>query len=122
MPIKAFIMPQTVPNQPTKGAVAPIVASRCVPRVIPLPARASILDRNPLLNSLSGQSFREARLVYRLIDENCDRAASRPSGLDPSCSIRMAFGVPQLVSCSARRPFCPDKLQALRQPDRPGHN
>src|ERR1700736_1763926 len=26
MPMKLFMMPQTVPNRPTKGAVAPIVA------------------------------------------------------------------------------------------------
>src|SRR5258708_22457734 len=34
MPIKLFMMPQTVPNSPTKGAVAPIVASTLVPRPI----------------------------------------------------------------------------------------
>src|SRR5262245_63630888 len=32
MPMKLFMMPQTVPNNPTKGAVAPIVASTPVPR------------------------------------------------------------------------------------------
>ena len=31
MPMKLFMMPQTVPNSPTKGAVAPIVASTPVP-------------------------------------------------------------------------------------------
>ena len=32
MPMKLFMMPQTVPNRPTKGAVAPMVASTPVPR------------------------------------------------------------------------------------------
>ena len=31
MPIKLFMMPQTVPNSPTKGDVAPIVANRPMP-------------------------------------------------------------------------------------------
>ena len=31
IPIKAFMIPQTVPNNPTKGAVAPTEASRPVP-------------------------------------------------------------------------------------------
>ena len=34
MPMKLFMMPQTVPNRPTKGAVAPMVASTPVPRAI----------------------------------------------------------------------------------------
>ena len=31
MPMKLFMMPQTVPNRPTKGDVAPIVASKPMP-------------------------------------------------------------------------------------------
>src|SRR5450432_1284128 len=31
MPIKLFMMPQTVPNSPTKGAVAPMVARKLMP-------------------------------------------------------------------------------------------
>ena len=34
MPMKAFMMPHTVPNRPTNGAVEPIVASTPVPREI----------------------------------------------------------------------------------------
>ena len=32
MPMKLFMMPQTVPNKPTKGDVAPMVARTPVPR------------------------------------------------------------------------------------------
>src|SRR5262249_30627828 len=42
MPMKLFMMPQTVPNKPTKGAVAPIVASTPVPRKVRRPWLASI--------------------------------------------------------------------------------
>ena len=31
MPMKLFMMPQTVPNSPTNGAVAPIVARIAMP-------------------------------------------------------------------------------------------
>ena len=41
MPMKLFMMPQTVPNRPTKGAVAPIVASTPMPRPMRRPADAS---------------------------------------------------------------------------------
>ena len=34
MPMKLFIMPHTVPNNPTSGAVAPMVASNPVPLCI----------------------------------------------------------------------------------------
>ena len=34
MPIKLFMMPHTVPNRPTNGAVEPMVASTPVPREI----------------------------------------------------------------------------------------
>ncbi len=34
MPMKLFMMPQTVPKRPTKGAVEPMVASTPVPRVM----------------------------------------------------------------------------------------
>ena len=38
MPMKLSMMPQTVPNRSTKGAVAPIVARMPVPREIFRPA------------------------------------------------------------------------------------
>ena len=42
MPMKLFMMPQTVPNRPTNGAVAPMVASTPVPRVMLRPRATSI--------------------------------------------------------------------------------
>src|SRR5712671_6197329 len=34
MPMKLFMMPHTVPNRPTNGEVAPIVANKPVPRIV----------------------------------------------------------------------------------------
>ena len=55
MPIKLFMMPQTVPNRPTKGAVAPIVARMPVPRAMPRAGRrldAFEAGGGPLLDAL----------------------------------------------------------------------
>ncbi|CAH2405990.1 conserved hypothetical protein [Mesorhizobium escarrei] len=53
MPMKAFMMPQTVPNRPTKGAVEPIVASTPVPRDMRRAAAASMRDRREVTRSFS---------------------------------------------------------------------
>src|SRR5262245_64702491 len=42
MPMKLFMMPQTVPNRPMNGAVAPMVASTPVPRDMVRAAAASM--------------------------------------------------------------------------------
>jgi len=44
MPMKEFMIPHTVPNNPTKGAMAPMVASTPVPRAI----RRDIASLDPL--------------------------------------------------------------------------
>jgi hypothetical protein len=65
------MMPQTVPNRPTKGAVAPIVASRPVPCAMPRPARASILD-----SSIARRSLSPSEDDYRFNNTSEDAAAS----------------------------------------------
>ena len=45
MPMKLFMMPHTVPNKPTNGAVALMVASRPVPQAMSRPAAASMRSR-----------------------------------------------------------------------------
>ena len=125
MPIKAFMMPQTVPNKPTKGAVAPIVASRPVPCAMPLPARASILDSSIASRSLTPSADRPSERRSSIVASST-RSATGPFRVQPDWSsraaARKASGVPELASCSTRPPFRPDKLQALRQPDRPSHD
>ena len=52
MPMKLFMMPQTVPNRPTNGAVAPMVASTLVPRMMRRPQAASIRSSREATRSL----------------------------------------------------------------------
>ena len=51
MPIKLFMMPHTVPNSPTKGAVAPMVARTPVPRLIRRLNAASIRSSRDAMRS-----------------------------------------------------------------------
>src|SRR6202521_4560459 len=53
MPMKLFMMPHTVPNSPTNGAVAPIVASGPVPRTMARPTAASIRSRREATRSFT---------------------------------------------------------------------
>ena len=58
--MKLFMMPHTVPNRPTKGAVAPMVASTPVPLFMSRPAatssRASRVAMRSLMPALSATS------------------------------------------------------------------
>jgi hypothetical protein len=96
MPIKAFMMPQTVPNKPTKGAVAPIVASRCVPRVIPLPARASILDSSIASRSLTPSADRPSERRVSFIASST-RMATGPLRVHPDWTSRAPSA--RLLAC-----------------------
>jgi len=53
MPMKLFMMPHTVPNRPTKGAIAPVVANTPVPRVMRRPAAASRRSSREAMRSLT---------------------------------------------------------------------
>lgn len=52
MPTKAFMMPQTVPSRPTKGAAEPMVASKPMPRDMRRPACASMRIKRDVTLSL----------------------------------------------------------------------
>src|SRR5262252_1754682 len=56
MPMKLFMMPQTVPNRPTKGAVAPMVASTPVPRMMRRPHAASMRSSREPLRAFRGRA------------------------------------------------------------------
>ena len=51
-----FMMPQTVPNRPTNGAVAPMVASTPVPRAICRDIAASTRSSRSAIRSLKPSS------------------------------------------------------------------
>src|SRR5258708_25060559 len=75
MPIKLFMMPHTVPNSPANGAVAPMVASTPVPRLILRLHAASIRSKRDAIRSLTPSLWARASADSR----NSATAASRNS-------------------------------------------
>src|SRR6516164_6399135 len=69
--MKLFMMPQTVPKRPTKGAVVPMVASRPVQRIMAPGARLASRERgrDALLDALGRQAGGSAKLGCRRIEE-----------------------------------------------------
>ena len=69
MPMKLFMMPHTVPNRPTNGAVEPMVASRPVPlfmsraaaRLQPRQTRRDALLDAVALGDIGGHAQFDAR-------------------------------------------------------------
>ena len=80
--MKLFMMPQTVPNRPTNGAVAPMVASTPVPLFMSRPAatsrRASREATRSLMPALSVTSEDSSQLERGRIDQRRQDAAPRP--------------------------------------------
>ena len=115
------MMPHTVPNRPTKGAVAPIVASTPVPRVMRR-AGCRLDPRQP----------RGDPLLHPVAADMVERAAESPTSSPAACTskrpappLRRARGWPPpgCARCrarTARRRLARPKLDDLRQPHRPG--
>ena len=85
MPMKLFMMPQTVPASPTNGAVAPMVASTPVPRVMrrPKPPRAFEPRGDALLDAVGlDRAGRELQFGHGRIDEVPDLAPAWQQPLD----------------------------------------
>ncbi len=124
IPMKLFMMPHTVPNRPTNGAVEPMVASTPVPRCMPRPAadfEAREARRHALLLAdLVGDARRQAQLVLRGFDKGADDAAFSPElvlrggertapwPFGPDSRLSLAFGT--------------GELDGFRQPDGPRHD
>ena len=101
--MKLFMMPQTVPNRPTKGAVAPMVASTPVPLFMSRPAatsrRASRVAMRSLMPALSARSEDKLQLEHGRIDQRRQDAAPptrRGRGHRPAIARA-------LIASSARR-------------------
>ena len=97
MPMKAFMMPHTVPNRPTNGAVAPMVASMPVPRAIRRDIAASIRSSRSATRSLKPSSkCQPDSVASRAADcTNC-ATASR-------LSCPASASVQSVSSCDGRR-------------------
>src|SRR5262245_53387886 len=95
MPMKEFMMPHTVPNRPTKGAVAPMVASTPVPRAICCDIAASTRSSRSAMRSFNPSSMMpRERLASRAADWMIWATASEAPWL--ACSTS-----PSVVSLSS---------------------
>src|ERR1700681_2665398 len=102
MPIKLFMMPQTVPNSPTKGEVAPMVASSPIPRRTRRASARTIsakLDAARSLMPLSLKIPADSRASRIAADNNADNTLR----LAPSANWASASDRASLIMASARR-------------------
>ncbi len=101
MPMKLFMMPHTVPNRPTNGAVAPMLASMPVPRVMRRPVAASMRSRREATRSLMPSlSTASAERLSSII-------AARTSGARPCRS-------PNFLAASASEDMRASAVSSLR--------
>ena len=102
MPMKLFMMPQTVPNSPTKGDVAPMVASR------PMPSRI----RRASARTISAKLEAARSLMPASLEMPADSRASRIAAasndastlpLAPSANCASASDRASAILASAER-------------------
>ena len=130
MPIKLFMMPHTVPNSPTKGEVAPMVASSPMPRRIRRASARTISAKLDAARSLMPASLeipadsRASRIAAASNDDstpslapsaNCASASERASPILLSAarslrcttdsSIILAMKMVQVTSEAKARPI-----------------
>ena len=121
--MKLFMMPQTVPNRPTKGAVAPMVASTPVPRFMSRPAATSRRASRVAIRSLMpALSTRSADM------RSSSRAASIRAGAMPRRVADAGIGIGERTLAVAERRERPaqsarrqPKLDVLGEPYGPSH-
>src|ERR1700716_3269417 len=103
MPMKLFMMPQTVPNSPTNGDVAPMVASNPMPSLIRRASARTISAKLDAARSLMPASLetpadsRASRMAAASSDDNtlslapsanCASASDRASPILPSAAAK----------------------------------
>ena len=87
--MKLFMMPHTVPNSPTKGAVAPTVARMPVPRIMARPLAASIRSRREAMRSLTpARASPESRSSSSAARTSAPALSARPS-MAPAASSQL---------------------------------
>ncbi len=114
MPMKLFMMPQTVPNSPMNGAVAPTLAMRPMPPRIDRPAALSISASREATRSLipllsragSPERANSDRAAYKKASV---RRLRSPSRLSASSSVRCS----PISHAACRRLRMPSHSSAL---------
>ena len=114
-------MPHTVPNRPTNGAVAPIVASKPVPRAhrAPPSPRSATAQCQPLLDAIRRQIVRALAFALRRLHQISHGALAGPPLRDLGARRRETVGARQLAQRTLRPPPRSRQFQPPRQPDRP---
>ena len=119
--MKLSMMPQTVPNRPTKGAVAPIVARTPVPRAILRPAACSIaleLPGDALLEAVGAQAGGKPDLVSGRLHQNCAARAGAVAEL--LVGLRERRAILQRAQVAPYRRARAAQFEPFGEPDRPG--
>src|SRR6266850_8323232 len=102
MPIKLFMMPHTVPNSPTNGDVAPMVASNPMPSRIRRASARTISAKLDAARSLMPASLEipaDSRASRIAADKNDDNTLP----LAPSANCASASDLASLIAPSAAR-------------------
>ena len=117
------MMPHTVPNNPTNGAVAPMVARMPVPRIICRPAAASRRSSREAM-----RSFTPAADMASADSRNSVSAAPISAAALLSCPFRRAMASAherawlERVDRRAHAAAGDHELDRLGEPDRPGQH
>ena len=121
MPMKLFMMPQTVPKRPTKGAVAPMVARMPVPMASRRPAPASMRERCEETRG-SRPARASARGGAGLVAGGADHERGRAAACRRArCSAVSRSRAPRMTRQAAAEPGAGgEDLEALGEADRPG--
>ncbi len=123
IPMKLFMMPQTVPNRATKGEMEPIVARRPSRQrsSVRRPPRCGRAARQPFLRPAPERGRSPSRTASPLprCGQHCRR---RSRQILASGRIGQARGGHQTIDGLARAPLGRAKLQRLADQDRPGRD
>ena len=105
MPMKEFMMPHTVPNRPTKGEVAPMVASRPMPKRTRRDSARTISAQLEAARSLMPASLEMPADSLASCMQAASSAGSTPS-LEPSANCASASERALETFFKAERTFC----------------
>src|ERR1035437_7022060 len=120
IPMKEFMMPQTVPNRPTNGAVAPVVARMPTPRETCRVIAASTRSSRNATRSLNPSSMvpsdsSASRAVDRMSCATASLSASQSRTASKTAAALQYF---EPATCNLLRN---PQLNGLGEPNRPGH-
>ena len=123
MPMKLFMMPQTVPNRPTNGEVAPMVASIAMPWRMERASARTISAKREAARSLMPSSLALSADKPHFLHRGRAAATTAHAVGAPSANCASASDRASAIRASAARKPPPRarQLERLGEEDRPGH-